>query len=55
MNIFDIIKILGGLGYIFLVLTVISGFLRLKLKYHKLFAILAISFSTLHLMLIFLR
>ncbi len=39
---------LGIVTYIFMAITVISGFKRVKLKYHRILAIISIALATAH-------
>ena len=53
----EFVEILGICSYVCLILAVLTGIFRrkIKFKYHFLFAILAISFSTLQVIVISLR
>ena len=52
-NLFQLIKPLGIITYSFIALTMIAGFFRWKLKYHRLLAIMTIVCASIHAGLIF--
>ncbi|MCL5037475.1 MAG: hypothetical protein M1269_10240 [Chloroflexi bacterium] len=54
MELSELIKPLGIGTYIFVLLTLISGFFRWKLKFHKTLAITVIILATIHVLTVLL-
>jgi len=52
MNEFNLLKIFGLLTYIFVLITVISGVLRAKIKVHKAIAVITLVLATVHALLV---
>ena len=52
MEVRELIKPLGVGTYIFLLLTLVAGFFRWKLKFHKALAITAIILATIHVIMV---
>ena len=55
MGIWQIVKLLGITTYVLILLTLVSGLLRWKLKNHKTLAILALIATTIHALIVILR
>ena len=54
MEIYTILKLLGIITYIFVFITALTGLLKVKIKNHKLLAIIAVLLASLHGILVFL-
>jgi hypothetical protein len=54
MEIYTILKLLGIVTYIFVFITALTGLLKVKIKNHKLLAIIAVLLASLHGILVFL-
>ncbi len=52
MELFKFVKPFGIITYILLLLTLISGLFRWKLKYHKALAISALVLATIHALIV---
>lgn len=52
MNLGNLIIPLGITTYVFVLITIISGLRRWKLKFHKVLAIATITFASLHALLV---
>ena len=55
MNTWQWIKLLGGVGYLMVIITAISGIMGIKMKNHKLLALISVILITLHAVLLIIK